>query len=222
MRSYAVSPDNRRVLYTTVGRDGQPHLWIASIDKSSPAELIGQPNDRSPYFGPHGEVLFEFTEGKFNYVGRMNEDGSGRSKVAPYPISFLDGISPGGRWIMPGIPLPNGGKAAPVAIPADGGPPRQVCVSICDPVWSLNGKFLFVPVEPASSTRPGRSLIIPVGPQQDLSGLPPGGIKPMAQASDVPGSQSINRADFVPGKDLEHFAYVKTTMHYNLFRVQMP
>ena len=69
---------------------------------------------------------------------------------------------------------------------------------------------------------PGRSLLIPVGPGEDLSALPPEGIKPMAQASDVPGSRSIDRADFVPGADLSHFAYVKTLAHYSLFRVQLP
>ena len=41
----------------------------------------------SPLFGPDGEILFLFAEGHFNYLGRMNQDGSGRSKIVPYPIS---------------------------------------------------------------------------------------------------------------------------------------
>jgi hypothetical protein len=38
----------------------------------------------------------------------------------------------------------------------------------------------------------------------------------------VPGSESILRDDLVPGADLSHFAYVKTTVHRNLYRVSLP
>ena len=44
----------------------------------------------------------------------------------------------------------------------------------------------------------------------------------MADASVVPGAQSVPRADLIPGTDLDHFAYVKTTVHRNLFRVSLP
>lgn len=223
MRSYAVSADNRQVLYTTAIGDGKPRLWIAPVDKSSPPKPIGHLNDRSPYFGPRDEVLFEFTEGTSNYIGRMDQDGSNRSKLIPDPIYRSYGVSSGRRWIVANLQPPAGEPLrGPVAIPTAGGQPRNICASECLPIWSLDGKFLFVPVQAPSSTNPGRSLAIPLGPGEDLSALPPEGIKPMAQASDVPGSLSIDRADFVPGKNLSDFAYVKTTMHYNLFRVQVP
>ena len=222
MRYYAVSPNDQRVLYATAVGSSKPQLWIAPIDKSFPPAHIGQPNDRAPYFGPHGEILFEFTEGNCSYLGRMNQDGSGRSKSVPYPISFVQRISPGRRWIMAAIPVQPGDSRAPVAIPTEGGTPRRVCASLCAPTWALDGKALFVPVEMPSITSPGRSLVISVGPGEDLSNLPLEGIKPMSEASDVPGSRSIDRADFIPGADLSHLPYVKTTAHYNLFRVQLP
>jgi len=49
-----------------------------------------------------------------------------------------------------------------------------------------------------------------------------GGVKPFAEAAVVPGSESILRDDLVPGADLSHFAYVKTTVHRNLYRVSLP
>jgi hypothetical protein len=109
-----------------------------------------------------------------------------------------------------------------MAIPSDGGPALRICASYCVPIWSPSGRFLFVPVEDYSRTSPGRSLAIPVGPGETLPDLPPGGIEPMADASVVPGAQSVPRADLVPGADLDHFAYVKTTVHRNLFRVSLP
>jgi hypothetical protein len=194
------------------------------MDKSSPAKRIGQSGEASPHFGPRGQILFLLTEGKFNYLEQMNPDGSGRSKVVPYPISEIQSISPGRRWVMAVVPFSKGnsGNVAPVAIPAEGGPPRIVCASFCVPMWSSNGKFLFIPVESASRTSPGRSLAIPVGPGETLPEFPPAGIKPLADAGITPGSQSVMRADLVPGKDPSHFAYVNTTVHRTLYRISMP
>src|SRR5580704_3353174 len=210
MLAYDVSPDGKQVVYSTAVPGEKAQLWLAAMDKSSPAKRIGQSGEVSPHFGPRGQILFLLTEGKFNYLEQMNPDGSGRSKVVPYPISEIQSISPGRRWVMAVVPFSKGnsGNVAPVAIPAEGGPPRIVCASFCVPMWSSNGKFLFIPVVEASRTSPGRSLAIPVGPGEALPELPAGGIKPLADANVMPGSQSVMRADLVPGKDPSHFAYV--------------
>jgi hypothetical protein len=154
----------------------------------------------------------------------MNQDGSGRSKVLPYPISEVQSISPERRWLMAVAPFPEGNRIIPmvVAIPLGGGFPRRVCASDCVPVWSSSGRFLFVQVEASSQTTPGRSLAIPVGLGETLPELPPGGIQPLADPSIVPGARSISRAELVPGKDLSHYAYVNTAVHRNLYRISLP
>ena len=72
-------------------------------------------------------------EGNANYLEEMNEDGSGRSKVVPYPISDISGISPGRKWVTGVVPYPEGKSVVPMemAIPLDGGPPLRVCASYC-------------------------------------------------------------------------------------------
>jgi DNA-binding winged helix-turn-helix (wHTH) protein/Tol biopolymer transport system component len=224
MHDFDVSPDGKQVVYTSVGRDGRSQLWLAPMDRSSPARPIGHSGETTPHFGPRGQILFRLAEGNVNYLEQMNQDGSGRSKVLPDPIIEVQGISPGRRWLMAGAPRPAGNNNAPgiVAIPLDGGSPRRICATYCDSVWSSSGKFLFVSVEPPSTTTPGRSLAIPLGPGESLPELPPEGIEPLADASVVHGAQSINRAEFVPGRDLSHYAYVKTTGHRNLYRISLP
>ena len=224
MNSYDVSPDGKQVVYTSVGRDGISQLWLAPIDRSSPARQIGHSGETTPHFGPRGQILFRLAEGNANYLEQMNQDGSGRSKVVPYPIIEVQGISPGRRWLMAIAPYPEGDSvvAKVVAIPLDGGPPRYICAGFCLPVWSSSGKFLFVPVEPSSPTTPGRSLVIPVGPGETLPEFPPKGLQPLAEPSIVPGAQSISRAELVPGTDLSHYAYVNTTVHRNLYRISLP
>jgi hypothetical protein len=117
---------------------------------------------------------------------------------------------------------PDGNGPAVMAIPVDGGPSRRMCISYCAATWSTSGKFLFVQVEQPSRTSPGRSLAIPVGPGESLPDLPPGGIALLAEPSAVKGAQSVPRAYFVPGKDPEHFAFVNTTVHRNLYRISLP
>jgi len=224
MIDYDVSPDGKQIVYTRAGSDGRSQLWLAPIDRSSPARQIGHSGETTPHFGSHGQILFRLSEGNANYLEQMNQDGSGRSNVLPYPIIEVQGISPGRKWLMAIAPYPDGNRIIPrnVAIPLDGGAPLRICVSYCLPVWSSSGRFLFVPVEESSQTTPGRSLAIPVGPGETLPKFPPEGIASRAEPSVVPGAQSISRAALVPGKDLSHYAYVNTTAHRNLYRISLP
>ena len=222
MLAYDVSPDGKQVVYCAATREGKRQLWLAPVNRSSPARRIGNAGESRPHFGPRGQILFQANEGNFNYLERMNADGSGRSKVVPYPVSNTQGISPGRRWVMAIVPVPRGTGFRPMAIPVDGGTPRVICANFCVPKWSSSGRFLVVPVEAPSRTGPGRSLAIPVGPGETLPELPPGGIEPLVQATVVPGAQSIARGELVPGKDPAHFAYVNTTVNRNLYRISLP
>jgi DNA-binding winged helix-turn-helix (wHTH) protein/Tol biopolymer transport system component len=224
MVAYDVSPDDKQVVYATAGSGGKSELWLAPIDRSTAPKQIGQSGETTPYFGPRGKIVFQIAEGNFNYLEQMNEDGSGRSKVVPYPITDLRGISPGRKWLTGIVPYSDGKKVVPMemAIPLDGGPPLRICASYCVPAWSSSGRFLFLAVEAPTETSPGRSLAIPLGPGESLAAVPPGGITAGAEPEEVPGSQSVNRALLVPGKDPSHFAYVNTTSHRNLYRISLP
>ncbi len=224
MSSYDLSPDGKQVVYTTAPRNAKSQLWLAPIDRSSPPKQLSASGETNPRFGPAGKILFRFTEGNANYLQQMNQDGAGRAKVVPYPIIEIQGISPGRKWLMAMLPYPDDKRVSPMpmAIPLEGGPPRRMCVSYCAPTWSPSGRFLFLAVEPASQTNPGRSLAIPVGPGETLPDLPPEGLAPGAQPDVVPGSVSVNREQLVPGEDPGHYAYVNTTSHSNLYRISLP
>jgi eukaryotic-like serine/threonine-protein kinase len=222
MSAYDISPDSRQVVYTD-GRRGAPgRLWLSPLDRSSPPRQVGNSSQTRPHFGPRGQILFQATEGNFNYLEQVNADGSGRSKVVPYPITAIQSVSPERRWVMAVVPIPGRTGIRPMAIPVDGGTARVVCANYCVPKWSSSGKFLVIPVEEPSRTDPGRCLAIPVGPGEALPELPSGGIEPLANASVVPGAQSIPRGALIPGGDPTLFVYVNTTMNRNLYRISPP
>jgi len=224
MSAFDISPDGKLVVYSTAAPGKKSELWIAPIDKSWPARQVGDAGETGPHFGLRKEIVFQRAEGNSNYLERMKQDGSGRAKVFPYPTMEIDGISPGRKWLVATVAFPQGSSVLSMvmAVPLDGGKPRRICKTYCNPVWSSTGDFLFVPVEPASQTSPGRSLAIPIGPGETLPDLPAEGIAPSDEPGVVPGSQSVGRAELVPGKDLSHFAYVKTTSQRNLYRVSLP
>jgi Tol biopolymer transport system component/DNA-binding winged helix-turn-helix (wHTH) protein len=221
--AFDLSPDGKQLVYATAASGGTTQLWLAPVDRSSPATELGVSGARSPHFGSRGEIFFEQTEGNVNYLEQVSVDGSRRSRVLPYPIEDFQGVSPGLRWVMASVSrTQQRNLPAIIAIPLDGGPSRLICASYCFLRWSTDGKFLFVPVEEASRTSPGRTLAIPVGPGESLPDLPTGGIPPLAEPSVVHAAQSVGRGWLVPGKDPEHYAWVDTTVHRNLYRITLP
>ena len=157
MVAYDVSPDGKQVVYAAATRGGTTQLWLAPVDRSSPARRLADSGGTRPHFGPRGQILFQAAEGNFNYLEQMNPDGSGRSKVVPYPINTIQSISPGRRWIVARVPVLESTGIVTKAIPLDGGAPRAVCAELCVPAWSSTGSFLMIPVEAPSRTGPGRS-----------------------------------------------------------------
>lgn len=223
MNSFDLSPDGKEVLYAADAPDGKALVWVAAVDRSSPATKVNISDVQSPHFGDHGQILFLHTEGSANYLERMNPDGSHGSKVFPYPVADFQNVSPGRHWAIANVAgTAEGNRVAMMAIPLDGGVPRRICASYCTPSWSPDGRFLFVPVEEPSSTDPGRSLAIPLGPGETLPEIPAGGIAPSAEPDVVRGAKSVARGELAPGRDLEHYAWVNTTIHRNLYRISLP
>lgn len=222
MTAFDLSPDGKQVLFATAS-DGKAAWWVVPVDRSLPATKIGVSDAQSAHFGENGQILFLRTEGNRNYLERSNPDGSHTSKVSPYPIADFQNVSPGRHWAIVNVAgTAESNTLGMMAIPLDGGAPRRICANFCTPTWSPDGKFLFVPVEEPSRTDPGRSLAIPLGPGETLPDLPTGGIAPSAEPSLVRGAKSVAQGELIPGRDLEHYAWVNTTIHRNLYRISLP
>jgi Tol biopolymer transport system component len=229
MVDYDMSSDAKEVVYSTQPSGKPSQLWLAPADGSAPPGLIASTGERAPHFGPDAKVLFQFTDGKANYIGEMGKDGSERSKLFPYPISALNTISPDQRWIVADVPLPN--DDAIRAIPIGGGPLRRIC-TWCSVHWSADGKFFYIGSLPNSQTSRGTTLALPVPVGETLPKLPTSGIHGPEDAMAIPGTRLLDATEvpvtelhswvISPGPEPSVFAYVKTTMHRNLYRIPVP
>jgi len=190
-----------------------------TVDLDSPAMRVDGPaGHRQPQ--ADATELFRFSDGTFNYLGRMNADGSGRTRVTSYPIATVQARSPDRRWIVAITPRLDGGPGAgSMAIPTSGGDPVAVCRAFCYTIWSPDGKYLYIEVELPTRASGGKLVRLPVPAETGLPALPSGGLRSVEQALALAGSQLVEPSRIVPSLDAQTYAFLRSTVHRNLFRL---
>jgi hypothetical protein len=218
---YDISPDDKEVLFSTRPSGKASQIWLATLDRRSPPRLVASSGENSPYFGADDQILYRLSDGKTHYLARMRRDGSGRSKVASYPIGNVQTISPDRRWVVSIMPSPEGLDGGSMAVPVDGGPPRRICKGGRPVEWSPEGKFLYISVQQPSRGSAGKTLVIPLQAGEMFPNLPALGIRGLEDAALFRGSRVIDGWNLSPGPDPSVFAYVKMIVHRNLFRIPL-
>lgn len=216
---FDISHDDKEVVFSTQPQGGAPQLWLARLDGSVPPRLITSSGERAPHFGRDSQIVFQFTDGKVNFIGQIRKDGSQRSKLFPNPISVLHTISPDGLWVIADVPLPDSDIV--MAIPTSGGSPRRIC-TWCSVSWSSDRKFFYIGLSPNSHTTRGTTLAIPLPAGKTLPKLPVLGFRGPEDGKALPGTRVLDGWFLAPGPDPNTFAYVKTTMHRNIYRIPVP
>jgi len=223
---YTVSPDDKQVVFSAPDPNGHSHIWIAPLDhRVAPRQLPGTDLSQ-PHFAPDGDVAFVAAEGKLNYLYRSNPDGSARRKLIENPILAFQGFSADGRWADVWSALPGNDSAvtnSEVAYPLAGGPPLRVC-NDCWMVWSPDAKFIYLTLgDKVYRVRLPRGKAFPP--------LPPAGIQSEADVKKIPGATLIVSSGMESASDVgliaisansPSYAFVKATVHRNLYRIPIP
>jgi serine/threonine protein kinase len=226
MREYDIANDEKEVAFS-IQPAGQPsQLWMAPLDRSGPPRRIAAGGESDPHFGPNNEVLFRFTDGTAYYLGSVKRDGTGLRKVLPGRVLGIHGISPDRRFIIidavvPGDP--NHISPPTLAVPLDGGPVQRICDGLCTATWSPDGRYFYVETATASRENPiGRTAAIPVPPGKTLPSIPPATVRQPAEWARIPGVEIVEHDAIAPGPNPSTYAYVKPSVHANLFRIPLP
>jgi len=217
---FNISDDGKEVVFSTKP-DGTPtQVWLADLHHKARPRLVSSVGDTSPLFSPEGDILFRLTEGTTHYLARMNRDGSGRAKASPEAIGNIQAISPDRRWVVAFAPIPEYGRSPAVAVPVRGGDPRRICNGPVD--WAPDGRFLYLGIQRASRAGHGKTVALPIAPGESLPHLPPLGIQSLSEALSFPGARVVERYGISPSSDPSVYAYVKSTVHRNLYRIPLP
>jgi eukaryotic-like serine/threonine-protein kinase len=222
LTDYSISPDGARVTYAAVGADGKSHAWVGSLERRFAPREFPTPDVFGPVYSPDGLIYSRATEGGANYLYRMKEDGTDRQKVASAPIIDLGGVSPDGHWIA--AVVSSGNEDHPIEIgltPTTGGDFRPIC-DACAFGWSPDGKyFLIGDLGPVMATAQ-KTYVIPLRKGEVLPPLPPAGLKSEKDLMKIQGVKVIDRPDAEIGLDEGTYAYMKLSVHRNLYRIPLP
>jgi len=220
MLEFDISDDGKEVAYSVQPSGELSQLWVASLDRNSPPQLVSASGGDSPRFGPDGQIVYRTFDGTNHYLEQMGRTRSARSRVVPYAVGSIFSISPDRRWITTVTTMPDG-IGGTYAVPLDGGAPQRICSGYAV-IWAPDGKFLYVVVQGPSLTGPGKTRVIPLPQGEMLPKLPPRGMGAADDPNLFPGSWLIDASSVSPSPDPSVYAYVKTTTHRNLFRIPLP
>ena len=140
-----VSPDGRKLVFSTVTREGQNKFWLRSMDSPAPRELPATGMVRWPFWSPDSRFVAYVSDGKL-----MRIDTTGGS-----PVTLSDSAGLGGTWNSNNVILIGASLTDPTLrrIPASGGDPKVVLkpdqgaheIRLSWPVFLPDGRhFLFL------------------------------------------------------------------------------
>ena len=217
---YSVSADGKRILYSLGKADQTSEIWLASAQRRFPARKLSTGDDSFPNFGGTDDVYFMSAEGKVNYLNRVKEDGSGRQRVSDRPILGLERVSPDGKWAAVWGALPDVESSAGILLyPTDGRKPIKLCTH-CRVTWASSAQNIYLSFERMPGEK-GRTFVIPF--QGSLPEIfTTKGVNTAEDLKDIPGLRTIENAEVAPGPDAETYAFRKTSVHRNIYRVPLP
>jgi len=226
--AYDLSPDSRNVVVSAPDEQGKRRLWVAPLDRSSaPHEIPGIQGDE-PLFGPAREILFRAIDGGSAFAYSVHEDGSALRKVAERPIAGIEGVSPDREWLV--VKLPGTAGAYHVAFPIRGGAAVSIIsfaathAGDINVQWSSDGRRIFIPVSTARVPlrTAERTWIVPLARGQIFPQIPKEGFSSESEIGKLPGARLIDAAQAVPGQAPDMYAFVRSTIQRNLYRIPLP
>ena len=223
---YDVSRDDKQVVFSALDPSGHSRIWIAPLDhRTAPRQLPGT-DLTQPRFSPYGDLAFLAAEGKVNYVYRSSPDGSARRKAIEAPVLEFFGFSPDGQWAIAWSAVSTSDPAVTsgfLGYPVAGGPPLRLC-SNCFLLWTADAKSILFVI-------PEKIYRAPLPSGKVFPALPAAGILTEADIKAIPGvtlylpvgSRSKNDLGVLAiGRDPSTYAFVKSTVHRNLYQIPIP
>jgi hypothetical protein len=147
----------------------------------------------------------------------MKEDGSGRQRVSDRSILNLRGVLADGKWAAAWVALPDQESSHGIALyPIGGGAPVTVCAT-CNITWGPGGNSIYM-IFPDELNR---TYVIPFHGSLPAA-FADRGVKGAEDLKGIAGLRVIEQQDVAPGPDADTYAFTKTTVHRNIYRVPLP
>jgi len=215
MKDFDLAPDGKRIAFTSLSSDGNSRVWTAPLDRSAPPQPAASFEADSASFGTAGDLFFQGWDGDSSFVYRMQRNDATPRKVIRDPVSFA-GISPDGEWVVSGF-------RGLMALPASGGSSVRIC-DFCNIGWGPGGKFFYLRLRQIGHLGGGKVFAIRLHLGESLPRFPATGIKSDEDLKGLDVTAIIDmtgKSLFAPGPEPSIYAYTRTTVQRNLFRIPL-
>ena len=234
--TFDISPDSKYVVVISPNGNDTRSAWLAPLDRRSPLQRINSPPSVSDFrFDPAGGFFFAASEGESDFTYHINEVGSRSFRVLSTPVLSLKSVSPDGQWVIVRVAVPGGEvpRRALMGYPVRGGVPRMICDNDCPAGWTPDGKLFYFCFHGNGMSESGvdwKTALIPLAPGQDLPNLPASGVNSPKDLAGLAGVKLIpigiqsspSFGVFGPGPDSTTYAFTRTSVHRNLYRIPVP
>lgn len=221
--SFDISSDGKHIVFDSRDANGDPHVWSAVLDRhSAPQQAQSDSPEMHPLFGAKGEIVFQGMENGLRYIYRRPLSGGPRVRVAESPVTYLQTISPDGKWAIAETPLKGEElNRAVIAFSVEDGPAKRICQGLCVARWSLDGKWFYIGLLGGGHSDTYRTFVVPLRTGETFPRLPAAGIKSEKDLTDLAGVKVVN--DLIrPGPNGSLYAFSRTVPHRNIYRIPVP
>jgi serine/threonine protein kinase len=226
--NFDLSPSGR-VAATILEPNGKSRVSLAWLDGREPPRRVADIDADNSRFAASDAIVFRTADGDALSLFRINADGTGRTKVAPFNLAATFGnASPDGEWLSGwGATaetrgmwlLSTSGMNEPVLFLASGTGQANGRLR-----WSLDGRqaYFSIATTPASAFGVGRTYVIPLRSGSLLPDIPAGGFRSEAEIARLPGVEIIPYGDVALGPTRGSYAFSRETVTRNLYRIPLP
>jgi hypothetical protein len=157
------------------------------------------------------EICFRALDNGKHYVECSRLDGTSRRRVIATPIVDFHSISPDHRWLFTEDPFDSSGASLRGVAHEFGGPGTITLCDNCVVSWSGDGRTAYFRFDERTSDR---TVAVPT--TNTLPHLTHGGAGTSTDAQRLPGARLVD-----PSREPAPYAYVKSIVQRNLFRIPL-
>jgi serine/threonine protein kinase len=215
---YAVSPDEKLIVFTSKDDKGRSNLWVAPADhRRAPRQLTSSAIEDSPLFLSNNEIVFRAVENGGNFLYREKVDGSGRTRISSERIFDVQAASPDGRWIIAMVPGTDPEQTLRSRLYAsDTGKPYDLCSDYCWADWNSAGNLFYVQIKASDPVR-----ALPISRETGLPRIPAGGLNGAAAEGILKAATAIP-VRIADGVSQTRYAFTRENTRRNLYRIPLP
>lgn len=214
---FSLSPDGAQIAFTAMEEDGAQTIWVAPLDRSSSPRRL-QTSAEHPRFAS-GFIYYIKRGQNGSFVHRMRLDGSGDEQIWDQKVMTV-ATSPDGRYLAVTVALEKTQLWQLEIVDWARKRVQPVCKDAIA-YWSDDGRSFMVVGGFGKAATHAPSYVVSLAPGTSFPPLPAQGLSNFTQLAGLPHTRVAAERLIGPGRSPDTYAYVRTAVQRNLYRIPL-